>query len=77
MQNRIHNRRGVVGVAVAVLLAVAVVLLVLYSGGGHNRGRHLLGARPSGAAWAPRGLLTELSLGRPADNRRDASYMRE
>jgi hypothetical protein len=38
MQNLIHNRRVVVGVAVTVLLAVAIVLLVLYSGGGHSGG---------------------------------------
>ena len=34
MQNLIRNHRVVVGLALAVLLAVAIVLLVVYAGGG-------------------------------------------
>jgi hypothetical protein len=38
MQNLIRNHRAIVGLAIAILIAVAVVLLVAYSGGGHSGG---------------------------------------
>ena len=38
MHNLVHNRRLIVGVVVAILVATAIVLLVAYPGGGSGGG---------------------------------------
>jgi hypothetical protein len=38
MQNLVHNRRLIVGLVFAILVAAAIVLLMAYSGGGSRGG---------------------------------------
>jgi|GraSoiStandDraft_45_1057281.scaffolds.fasta_scaffold1438103_1 hypothetical protein len=40
MQNLIQNRRVIAGLVVAILVATAIGLLLVYSGGGHGGGYH-------------------------------------